>query len=237
VKTRNKSRSQVRGFIVAIDGPSGAGKSTVSRQLAESLQGRLLDTGAMYRSVAYFAIKQDAKTGSEFAALAKGIVFSMDEREELMLFNSENLGAKLRTEEVSLMASRISQFGAVRKVLTKQQRALANLWAKKIPVVVEGRDIGTVVFPDVRFKFFVTADPMVRAQRRFEELHRRGVKGITLKLILKQNQERDRQDSNRKVAPLKVSKDAVVVDTSTMKISQVVQFMKNHIQARHFPEE
>jgi CMP/dCMP kinase len=233
---RGKSKKP-KGFIVAIDGPSGAGKSTVSRQLAEALEGRLLDTGAMYRGVAYFVIQQGAMSEHEYVEIVKGISFSMDEKAGAMLINGEDLGAKLRTEEVGLMASLVSQFEEVRTVLTRHQRTLARVWAKKIPVVVEGRDIGTIVFPDVRFKFFVTADPLVRAQRRYDELRRRGVKRITLKSILKQNQDRDRQDSTRKLAPLKVPEDAVVVDTSTMKISQVVQFMKNNIQARNFPEE
>ncbi len=224
------------GFVVAIDGPSGAGKSTVSRQLAEALGGKLLDTGAMYRAVAYFSIKEKQNDPEAFAAISRRLHFDMDPHTGSILVNGVDLGAKLRTEKVSLMASHVSQFPEVRRLLTMRQRGLARKWSRKIPVVVEGRDIGTVVFPKVRFKFFVTADAEVRAKRRFHQLQRQGTKGVRLKTILKKSQERDRQDSTRKVAPLKCPKDAVVVDTSDMAISQVVHFMANHIKARNFPE-
>ncbi len=234
---KNKSHARkATGFVVAIDGPSGAGKSTVSRRLAEALGGKLLDTGAMYRAVAYFAIKEKQKTADGFAGIARRLHFDMDPDTGTILVDDIDLGAKLRTEKVSLMASHVSQFKEVRHALTIRQRGLARKWSRKIPIVVEGRDIGTVVFPKVRFKFFVTADEAVRAKRRFQQLKRQGVRGTTLKSILRKNHTRDRQDSTRKVAPLKCPKDAVVVDTSEMAIPQVVQFMTNHIQARNFPE-
>jgi cytidylate kinase len=224
------------GYIVAIDGPSGAGKSTVSRKLAEALDGRLLDTGAMYRGVAFHSLKDNVTDETGIIHIANRLHFDMDPKTGAMLIDGDDLGPKLRTEKVSLLSSQISQNKEVRKILTRRQRSLARRWAKKIPVIVEGRDIGTVVFPKVRFKFFVTADAEVRAQRRYHQLKRQGARGVTLKSILKKNQQRDRQDSTRKVAPLKCPKDAVVVDTSNMAIPQVVQFMTNHIQARNFPE-
>lgn len=220
------------GYIVAIDGPSGAGKSTVSRQLAEVLGGRLLDTGAMYRSVAYLALKAGASSEKEIVRLAKQVKFSSDAAMETLLVNGEDLGHRLRTPRVSQLASKVSGIKGVRTALTSRQRSLAKLWAKKIPVVVEGRDIGTVVFPNVPFKFYVTADPKVRARRRFNELKRQGAKGISYKEILKQHEERDHRDSTRKLAPLKVADDAVIVDTSSMGIVQVVHFMKDHIRAK-----
>src|SRR5580698_9624789 len=135
-----------KGFIVAIDGPSGAGKSTVSRMLADSLKGKLLDTGAMYRAVAYFSLKQRADSAKTFSSIAQNLRFDMDPKTGAILVDKIDLGAKLRTEKVSLMASHVSQFKEVRRVLTLRQRALALKWAKRMPVVVEGRDIGTVVF-------------------------------------------------------------------------------------------
>lgn len=219
------------GFIVAIDGPSGAGKSTVSRQLAEAVGGRLLDTGAMYRSVAYFAIKEAATTEQDFAHIAKRLEFSSSASEEALLVNGEDLGLKLRSEKVSQMASAVSSFRLVRTILTRKQRLLAKKLSKKIPVIVEGRDIGTVVFPKVPFKFYVTADAKVRAERRYHQLKRHGTPGVTLKEILAQNEERDHRDSTRKLAPLKCPEDAVVVDTSSMGITQVVKFMRDHIHA------
>lgn len=218
-----------RGYIVAIDGPAGAGKSTVSRQLADSLNGRLLDTGAMYRSVAYYSIKSETKEEKAIGAIAQKLKFEADELGESLTVNGVSLGNRLRTEKVSQMASFVSQFKSVREVLTRHQRTLAKRWARKIPVVVEGRDIGTVVFPNVEFKFFVTASAEVRADRRYQQLKKSKSSDAKYETILRQIQDRDRQDSNRKLAPLKCAEDAVVVDTSHMGINQVVLFMTDHI--------
>lgn len=230
------SKGSLDSLVVTIDGPAGAGKSTVSRMLADELGGMLLDTGGMYRSVAYFAIKSEAKTAKEYAKIARSLEFDIEPKNKVLLVNGEEMGHRLRTQKVSEMASFVSKFKGVRAVLTRWQRRLGKKWGKKLHIVVEGRDIGTVVFPDVRFKFFVTADAEVRAERRYQQLKRQGTKGISLKEILKQNISRDRQDTERKIAPLKCPKDAVVVDTSAMGIAQVVKFMKTHIQARNFPE-
>jgi CMP/dCMP kinase len=227
-----KKAKSKKGLIVAIDGPSGAGKSTVSKQLAEALGGMLLDTGGMYRSVAYFALQESVEKAAELGKLARRLEFDVDQETKVLLVGGKDMGAKLRTEEVSAKASSISQFLMVRKALTQCQRRLSRKWAQRFPVVVEGRDIGTVVFPDVPFKFFVTASPEVRAKRRLGQLRKAGVKGMTLAKIMRQNSNRDRQDSTRKLAPLKVADDAVVVDTSSMGISQVVHFMRDHIQGR-----
>ncbi len=225
-----KAKNSKKGLIIAIDGPSGAGKSTVSKQLAEALDGMLLDTGGMYRSVAYFALQQGIARSADLGRLAKSLEFDVDPDSKFLLVGGKDLGSRLRTEEVSQKASDISRFRGVRSALTQCQRRLARKWAKRFPVVVEGRDIGTVVFPKVAFKFFVTASEAVRAERRLAQLRKSGVKGTTLKKILKLNAARDKQDSSRKVAPLRVADDAVVVDTSSMGISQVVRFMHDHIQ-------
>lgn len=232
---QKKKRSN--GFIVAIDGPAGAGKSTVSKKLAELLEGKLLDTGAMYRGVAYFALKAKAAKADDLRDIARHIEFDMDPKTGATLINGEDLGHRIRTEKVSAKASEISQDSVVRKTLTSRQRAIARKWSKKFPIIVEGRDIGTVVFPNVRFKFFVTASHEIRARRRYEQLKRAGTKGVKLTSILKQQKRRDEQDSSRRVAPLICPKDAVVVDTSELGIGQVVQFMASHIQARNFPEK
>ncbi len=229
--SRGRSKAP-KGFIVAIDGPSGAGKSTVSRQLADALEGLLLDTGGMYRSVAYYSVREGAVSAQDLRKVASRLEFDVDSQTKVLLVNGVDLGPRLRTEEVSLMASEISKYRGVRQALTQGQRRLAKKWAKHSPVVVEGRDIGTVVFPKVPFKFFVTASPEVRGKRRLAQLRKQGVKGISLQKVLKQNEVRDEQDSTRKIAPLKVADDAVVVDTSTMRITQVVQFMHDHIRGR-----
>ncbi len=228
----SRPRKSPKGFIVAIDGPSGAGKSTVSRQLADALEGLLLDTGGMYRSVAYYAVREGAVRSEDLRKVASRLDFDVDRKTKVLLVNGVDLGPRLRTEEVSHMASEISKYRGVRQALTRGQRRLAKKWAKHSPVVVEGRDIGTVVFPQVPFKFFVTASAEVRAKRRLAQLRKQGVKGISLQKVLKQNQVRDEQDSTRKIAPLKMADDAVVVDTSTMRITQVVRFMHDHIKGR-----
>ncbi|NBX68112.1 MAG: (d)CMP kinase [Proteobacteria bacterium] len=220
------------GFIVAIDGPAGAGKSTVSRLLALELNGRLLDTGAMYRSVAYFAVKENVSTAKGFSKIARQLNFDYDSKNQSILVNGQEMGNRLRTQQVSALASKVSAFKGVRQTLTLCQRKLGKTWAKTAPVVVEGRDIGTVVFPRVDYKFFVTADPKVRAERRYQQLKKQGTKGVSLQAILRSNMERDKQDSSRKHAPLKCAEDAIVVDTSKMSINQVVQFMSEHIRGR-----
>lgn len=224
-KKKNKG-----GFIIAIDGPAGAGKSTVSKLLAEELGGMLLDTGAMYRSVAYFGLKAGAKTESDFSLIAKSLTFRPSNDKKHVLVNGVDLGLKLRSPKVSEAASSVSRYKLVRDSLTRRQRVLGKSWSKKFPVVLEGRDIGTVVFPQAEYKFYVTADPKVRALRRFKQLKKSGTQ-TQLAEIIKQNQIRDDQDSQRKYAPLKCAADAVVVDTSRMGIVQVVKFMAEHIRA------
>ncbi|NBT59647.1 cytidylate kinase, partial [bacterium] len=124
----------------------------------------------------------------------------------------------------------VSRFKSVRDALTRRQRSLGKMWSRKFPVVLEGRDIGTAVFPQAEYKFYVTADPKVRAMRRFRQLKKAGTK-VKFSEILKQNQHRDEQDSTRKHAPLKCAPEAVVVDTSRMGIVQVVKFMSDHVRA------
>jgi len=228
---RSDDRALFRsGFVVAIDGPSGAGKSTVSRQLAVALGGVLLDTGAMYRAVAYHSLRQGAKTAGEFARIARALKFDIDRDTQLLLVDGADLGPRLRTEKVSEMASLVSRYKGVRAALTRRQRALGKTCMRRAPVVVEGRDIGTIVFPQVRFKFYVTADAKVRAARRYRELKRHGHRDARLKEVLRQIQLRDEQDSHRSIAPLRCPDDAIVVDTSSMGITQVVHFLVDHIR-------
>ncbi len=219
-----------RGFIVSIDGPAGAGKSTVSRQLADALGGVLLDTGAMYRAVAYFAIHSEVKLAKDFGNIARRLEFDYDKETKILTINGQDLGSKIRSEEVSVMASAVSRFKSVRLALTRRQRAMGKKLSRKVPVVMEGRDIGTVVFPEAKYKFFVTASAEVRAERRLKQLKKMGIKGDSLKSVLKQQEARDRQDSSRKLAPLRCPEGAVVVDTSSMGIPQVVHFLSDHIR-------
>lgn len=220
---------KTKGYVVALDGPAGAGKSTVSALLAKALGGVLLDTGAMYRSVAYFALKQGAKTATEFSHIAQKLHFEPDKKSGQLLVNKVNLGQRLRTPAVSAMASHVSRFRGVRRILTSRQRGLARKLKRTLPIIVEGRDIGTVVFPDVEFKFYVAADAKIRARRRYLQLKRQGTRKITFKQVLREQRMRDKQDMERTVAPLRVAKNAVVVDTSSMGVKQVAHFMRDHI--------
>lgn len=218
-----------RGYVVAIDGPSGAGKSTVSRHLAASLGGRLLDTGAMYRAVAYHAVKENATTERELVSIARRLRFGVKRDGRTLLVNGKHLGDKLRTERISAMASQVSRFPRVRTVLTAQMRRLGREWSRICPVIVEGRDIGTVVFPRVPYKFFITASARERARRRVKQLKEMGHASHTLQAILANQRQRDTRDSSRKVAPMKRAPDARLISTSKKSIPEVLEVIRRHL--------
>ena len=219
-----------KGFIVAMDGPSGAGKSTIAKLLAKKLGGTLLDTGAMYRAVGYYALKENAATKKDFGKIAERMKFKQNNYGTLLV-NGRNLGRKLRTEKVSAMASFVSKYKEVRAVLTAKQRTLGKQMAKTQPVVVEGRDIGTVVFPDKRgvYRFFITANAIERAKRRQKQLEKLGEKTVTISAVLLKQAHRDRQDSTRKLAPLKKATDTITVNTSRKKVNEVVDSIISHL--------
>ena len=210
---------------MAIDGPAGAGKSAAARELALQLSVPYLDTGAMYRAVGLLAWRAglvhpfDAAEQAllESSARSLDIAFSGDPRAQRVALGGEDVTEALRSPEVSQLASQVSAISAVRRELVRRQREIAALTGG----VVEGRDIGTVVFPHARFKFFVTASVEVRAQRRFDELRRRGV-AATWESVEAEQRERDLRDSSRADSPMVPAPDAVIVDTSSMTLEQVV---------------
>jgi CMP/dCMP kinase len=210
---------------VAIDGPAGAGKSAAARELALRLGIPYLDTGAMYRAVGLLARRAglphpfSACDQERLAAFARtlDIAFGGDPQAQRVALAGEDVTDALRTPEVSQAASQVSAISAVRRELVRRQREIAAATGG----VVEGRDIGTVVFPDARCKFFVTASPEVRAQRRFDELRRRGV-AATWDAVVAEQRERDLRDSSRADSPMVPAADAVIVDTSAMTLDQVV---------------
>ncbi|MCY1047499.1 (d)CMP kinase [Corallococcus sp. bb12-1] len=222
-----------RPFIVAIDGPAGAGKSSVSKLLARRLGFALVDTGAIYRCVALMASREgiafddDVKLGELLGRVR--IHFQVVGEENHVFLGGEDVSGEIRTPVISMGASQVSGRPVVRAGLLALQRRLAL--ETEAGAILEGRDIGTVVFPDADAKFFLAADPEVRARRRFEELFQKGVDS-SLEAVLTDQTQRDTADSARTVAPLKAADDAVHVDSSSMPLSDVVRTLEQEIERR-----
>ena len=214
---------------IAIDGPAGAGKSTIARRLAKELGYYYVDTGAIYRTVAYFldllGISPKDIDGVEryLDELTISIEYD-DEGKQHMIMNGMDVSDDIRTQDISQKASLVSAHAIVRDLLLDMQRDVA----KKHNVIMDGRDIGTVVLPRATVKIFLTASAEVRAQRRTDELLAKGQKA-NFQQVLKEIQQRDYQDSHREVAPLKQAKDAVLVDTSELDIEGVVAVIREII--------
>jgi cytidylate kinase len=228
-----------RPFIVAIDGPAGAGKSTASRRLAARLGFAMVDTGAIYRAVALAASRAgvafDDDRGLERLLLSLAIRFEPPpagnpQAGQRVLLGGEDVSALIRTPPMSLGASAVSARPVVRAGLLELQRRLAAAPGNR-GAVLEGRDIGTVVFPDADAKFFLSARPEVRARRRFEELRAKG-DPATFEQVLADQLKRDRDDSQRAVAPLRAAADAVTVDTSDLSLDEVVERLAREVEGR-----
>ena len=217
---------------VAIDGPAGAGKSTIARRLAGELGFRYVDTGAIYRTVAYFmdlwgvSPKDVDGVNRYIDELTVGIEYD-DEGVQHMLMNGMDVTGDIRTPEISQKASLISAHAVVRDVLLDMQRNMAE----EYDVVMDGRDIGTVVLPKATVKIFLTASPEVRARRRYQELLEKGQKASYAQ-VLKDVQQRDYQDTHRDIAPLKMCRDSVKVDTSEMDLEQSVAAIRKIVEEK-----
>jgi len=213
--------------VVTIDGPSGVGKSTVSRWLAARIGYTYLDTGAMYRAVALSCLQNRVDPGDENSV--RGILDNLNlqllpallEKEDVrVLLDGEEVGNRIRTPEISMMASAVSALRSVRERLTRMQQDLGA--AGKI--VVEGRDTGTVVFPDAAWKFFLDAAPEERARRRIIQMRGKGER-VDEEKILAQILQRDRDDSERTIAPLKAASDALYIDSTDLNAEEVLDLM------------
>ena len=206
---------------IAIDGPAGAGKSTIAKRLAKKLGFIYVDTGAMYRAMAYYFLQHniDAKDENAIAAACPDVdvTITYENGEHQVLLNGENVNGVIRNEEVGNMASSTSVYPVVRKKLVELQRQLA----KSADVIMDGRDIGTCVLPDAQVKIYLTASSATRAKRRYDELTEKGV-SCDLAEIEKDIIDRDYRDMHRETSPLRQAEDAVLVDSSEMNIDEVV---------------
>ena len=213
----------MRHFNIAVDGPSGAGKSTLSRRLAKRLSCIYVDTGALYRTIALWMMREHAETDEEIKDKLPELTVTMDylDGEQHVFANGEDVTALIRTEAVSMAASRVSALPAVRKFLFRLQQSLAE----QNSVVMDGRDIGTVVLPDADVKIFLTASPEKRAMRRFLELEQKQPGAQTFESVLEDVIRRDEHDMNRKISPLKQAEDAVPVDTSDAGLEESEQML------------
>jgi cytidylate kinase len=220
-----------RKAVVAIDGPAGAGKSTLAKRLAKVLGYLYIDTGAMYRALALKMMRQGLALGDE-KALRKildeiDITLSEDESGYRVRLGGEDVSEAIRAPDVSQMASKVSTLKVVRDKMVELQQAMGRAGG----VVAEGRDIGTVVFPEAEFKIFLDASPEERARRRFEELKDRGT-GATLEGTLGELRERDRRDQEREFAPLRKAEGAIVIDSTTMSAEEVIRKVREQIEAK-----
>ena len=217
---------------VAIDGPAGAGKSTIARRLAGELGFRYVDTGTIYRTVAYFmdlwgvSPKDVDGVNRYIDELTVGIEYD-DEGVQHMLMNGMDVTGDIRTPEISQKASLISAHAVVRDMLLDMQRNMAE----EYDVVMDGRDIGSVVLPKATVKIFLTASPEVRAKRRYQELLEKGQKA-SYEQVLMDVQQRDYQDTHRDIAPLKMCRDSVKVDTSEMDLEQSVAAIRKIVEEK-----
>jgi cytidylate kinase len=225
---------QVRKLIVAIDGPAGAGKSTVAKRLAKELGYTYMDTGAMYRAFAWRVMVEGVKLEDEakLTSLLKNTTIKLKEEDgSLRVFvNGTDVTDRIRTPEISQLASKVSALKRVRERMVDLQRLIGS----KGGVVAEGRDIGTVVFPNAEVKIYLDASSEERARRRFKELRQQG-RAVTLDDTYEEMEERDRRDKERAVAPLSKAKDAVAIDSTHLGvggvIDKIMEEVKNKMQA------
>jgi len=217
-------------MIITIDGPAGTGKTTIAKILAEDLGFTYFDTGAMYRALTYGIISKNinVENQEEFDAFLNQFPVSIKSRlgEKYIFLGDENVTEKIRSNGVTLLVSKISSMRKVREALVKTQRELS----RGVNAVFEGRDMGTVVFPDANLKIFLTASPEVRAKRRFDELKEKypdEFKDTTYESVLEDINRRDSLDASRDLSPMKPADDAIIVDNSELTIDDVVNRIIN----------
>lgn len=221
----------MKAFSVAIDGPSGAGKSTIAKFLAKELNFLYVDTGAMYRSIGLYASRKGIDAGDAVAVEPLLSQIKLDlayvDGEQRIFLNGEDVSRAIRTEEGSKNASKVSAIPAVRTFLLDFQRS----FAKQNCILMDGRDIGTVVLPNADVKIFLTASAEARAQRRFKEQIERG-ENVTFDAVLDSIRKRDEADSSRATAPLKAAEDAIVVDTTDLTLQESIETLLSIVKEK-----
>jgi cytidylate kinase len=212
-------------MIITIDGPAGSGKSSAAKALAQRLGFEMLDTGAMYRAVALAITRAGVDLGDEKQLRRLLSTVHIEMPPQRVLLNGEDITGAIRTPDVSVLASKAAAIGAVREYLVGLQRAIAQ----GRNIVCEGRDQGTVVFPDAARKFFFTADRTERAQRRLKELVQKG-QNATLESVLAEQDARDQRDASRDISPLRPAPDAIIIDSTHLTLEQVLDQMEREIR-------
>lgn len=218
-------------FQIAIDGPSATGKSTLAKALAKELSFIYIDTGAMYRAVGLYNIRKNIDLNNEADVVNTLKDISIDikyiDKEQRIFLNGEDVSNQIREEKVGTAASIVSTYKKVREVLVDLQRSLANVQN----VIMDGRDIGTVVLPNASLKIFLTASSEERTKRRYLELKEKG-KDVSIEDVAKELKERDERDTKRANSPLTKAEDAVLVDTTNMNIEKTIKHIKNLYEKR-----
>jgi cytidylate kinase len=227
-------------LIITIDGPSGAGKSTIAKMIAHALHYTYIDTGAMYRGVAFAYMRKYPEDRGQRSEVSEVQMQKLDKLKELLnslnlrfefgeetkvFLNGEDISKEIREPAVSMLASKLSQIGLVREFLYAMQRA----WGKDGGIVLEGRDTGSVVFPNAHVKFYLDANPEERAKRRYLELSKQGTT-IDMTTVNEDMVKRDKNDSERDLAPLVIPEGAIYIDTSGLDVEGVVKVLFQHIQ-------
>lgn len=218
-------------FQIAIDGPSATGKSTLAKSLAKELSFIYIDTGAMYRAVGLYNIRKNIDLNNEKDVVNTLKDISIDikyiDKEQRIFLNGEDVSSQVREESVGIAASVVSTYKKVREVLVDLQRSLADVQN----VIMDGRDIGTVVLPNARLKIFLTASSEERTKRRYLELKEKG-KDVSIEDVAKELKERDERDTKRANSPLTKASDAILVDTTDMNIEQTIKYIKDLYEKR-----